>query len=83
MVKTVDEVIKTLEKALANLKTDAQGRVYNVGTKITYNGKFGVVTDLNKDATDPVGSTVDIRLEDGTAVENVSVKSSALKLFRA
>jgi len=82
MVKTVDQMIEKLEKALENLKTNAQGRVFNVGTKITYNGKFGVVTDLNKDATDPVGSTVDIRLEDGTVVEKVSVKSSGLKLFR-
>ena len=60
----------------------AQGRVYVVGTKVTYDGKFGVVTKLHKGSEDPTASTVDIRLEDGTKIDKVSVASVALQLFR-
>lgn len=79
----VDRLLGKMGGALERLKAVAQGRVYNVGTKITYKGKFGVVTDLNQGSEDPLGSTVDIRLEDGTQVENVSVTTVALELFRA
>ncbi len=79
----VDRLLNRLGGALGRLKAVSQGRVYNVGTKITYKGKFGVVTDLNQGSEDPAGSTVDIRLADGTQVENVSVTTVALELFKA
>ena len=81
-LKKVDEVIENLNKAQSRLQESAQGRVYSVGTKITFEGKFGVVTNLNKGSQDPAGSTVDIRLEDGKVVQGVSVTSVALQLFR-
>ena len=81
--KKVDEVIKTLDDALDKLKTVAQGRVYNVGTKVTFRGKFGIITDLNQGSEDPAGSTVDLRLDDGTQVDNVKVSSAALEFFRS
>jgi len=81
--KKVDEVIETLSNALDKLKAVATGRVFNVGTKVTYRGKFGIVTDLNQGAEDPAGSTLDLRLEDGTVVENIKVSSAALEFFRA
>ncbi len=81
--KKVDDVIETLDNALNKLKTVAQGRVFNVGTKVTYRGKFGVVTDLNQGSEDPAGSTIDLRLDDGTQVENVKVTSAALEFFRS
>ena len=79
----LDRVLNKMGGALERLKAIAQGRVYNVGTKILYKGKYGVVTDLNQGSEDPTGSTVDIRLEDGTQVDNVSVTTVALELFRA
>jgi hypothetical protein len=83
-VKTADGVISRLEKALGSLaKESAQGRIYVVGTKVTYKDKFGVVTELNKGSKDPEGSTVDIRLADGTVVERVPVASSILRFFRS
>lgn len=80
----IEETIARLEGALENLqKEEAQGRVFDVGTMVTYNGKLGVVTDLNKDAKDPAGSTVDLRLDSGKVIERVDVTSSALQLFRS
>ena len=81
--KKADEVIESLDNALGKLKAVAQGRVYNVGTKVTYRGKFGVVTDLNQGSEDPTGSTLDLRLDDGTVVENIKVTSAALELFKS
>jgi len=80
----IDKTIERLEGALGNLKKeDAQGRVYVVGTLVNYDGKLGVVTDLNTTAKDPAGSTVDIRLDSGKVIEKVSVTSSALQLLRS
>lgn len=81
--KKVDEMIETLDNALNKLKTVAQGRVFTVGTKITYQGRFGVVTDLNQGSEDPAGSTIDLRLEDGTVLEKIKVSSVALEFFRS
>jgi len=80
--KKVDEVIQSLDNALGKLRAVAQGRVFNVGTKVIYRGKFGVITDLNQGSEDPAGSTVDLRLDDGTQVENIKVTSAALEFFR-
>lgn len=81
-LEKVDAILGRMDTALGRLQDVAQGRIYNVGTKITFNGKFGVVTDLNQGSEDPTGSTVDIRLEDGTTVDAVSVTSVALQLLR-
>lgn len=81
--KKVDEILERLNHALGRLQETGQGRVYNVGTKVMYQGKFGVVTDLNQGSEDPSGSTIDLRLEDGTVVENVKVSSASLELFRS
>lgn len=81
-MKEIDDILNRLEQASDRLKAVAQGRVFNVGTKITYRGKFGIVTDLNQGSEDPSGSTIDIRLEDGTVHEGISVTSAALELFR-
>jgi len=78
----VDSVLYRMDAALGRLQDVAQGRVYQVGTKITLDGKFGVVTFLHQGSEDPTGSTVDIRLEDGTTVDAVSVTSIALQLLR-
>ena len=80
--KKVDEVIERLDNALDRFKTEGQGRIYNVGTKVTYRGRFGIVTDLNQGSEDPTGSTLDLRLDDGTVVENVKVTSAALEFFK-
>lgn len=82
-VKDAERIIDVLDKAQTKLRESAQGRVFNVGTKVTYRGKFGVVTDLNQGSEDPTGSTVDLRLEDGSVFEDVSVTSPSLELFRA
>jgi hypothetical protein len=82
MKKELDETLERLEQASERLQAVAQGRVYVVGTKVMYQGQFGVVTDLNKGSTDPLGSTIDIRLADGKTVENVKVSSATLQLFR-
>jgi hypothetical protein len=82
MANKLNDTIKRIDDALGRLKDVAQGRVYVVGTKVTYEGKFGVVTKLNQGSEDPTGSTVDIRLEDGTQIDKVSVASIALQLFR-
>ena len=81
--KKVDEVIESLDNALDKLKAVAQGRVFNVGTKVIYRGKFGIITDLNPGSEDPAGSTVDLRLDDGTQVDNIKVSSAALEFFRS
>lgn len=81
-MKEIEDILERLEKASDRLQAVAQGRVYNVGTKVLFRGKFGVVTDLNQGSEDPAGSTVDIRLEDGTVHEGVSVTSTGLELFR-
>ena len=81
--KKVDEVIESLDNALDKLKAVAQGRVFNVGTKVIYRGKFGIITDLNQGSEDPAGSTVDLRLDDGTQVDNIKVSSAALEFFRS
>ena len=80
----IDKTIERLGGALENLqKEKAQGRVYVVGTLVTYQGKLGVVTDLNTTAKDPAGSTVDIRLDNGKVSEKVAVDSSVLQLLRS
>lgn len=81
--KVVAQVIENLNNALDRLKAVGQGRVYNVGTKVLYQGRFGVITDLNQGSEDPTGSTVDLRLDDGTVFENIQVTSAALELFRS
>jgi hypothetical protein len=77
-----DQVFKRVDDALGRLQEVAQGRVYVVGTKVMYQGKFGVVVLLNQGSTDPTASTVDIRLEDGTVVDGVPVAAASLELFR-
>lgn len=79
----IDEIIERLDKAAERLKTVAQGRAFDVGTMVLYNGKLGVVVDLNKDATDPAGSTVDIRMDDGEVIEKVKVTNENLQRYRA
>ncbi len=79
---TVSTVLNRMDVALGRLKAVAEGRVYTVGTKVTFNEKFGVVTHLNQGSEDPTGSTVDIRLDDGTHVDAVAVTSIALQLLR-
>ena len=78
----VQSVVHRMDAALNRLHDVAQGRVYVVGTKIIFDDKFGVVTQLHQGAEDPLASTVDIRLEDGTTVDSVSVTSIALQLLR-
>jgi hypothetical protein len=82
-LEKVDAILARVDAALGRLKDVAQGRVYVTGTRVTFNGKFGVVTHLNTGSEDPIGSTVDIRLEDGTTVDSVSVTSVALQLLRS
>jgi len=81
--KVVAQVIEHLNTALGRLKAVGQGRVYNVGTKVLYQGRFGVITDLNQGSEDPAGSTVDLRLDDGTVFANIKVSSASLELFRS
>ncbi len=81
-LEKVNAVINRMDVALGRLQDVAQGRVYVVGTKVTFQEKFGVVTHLNDGSEDPTGSTVDLRLEDGTTVDAVSVTSIALQLLR-
>ena len=81
-LKKVDDILDKMDNALGRLQDVAQGRVYVVGTKITYEGKFGIVTHLIQGSEDPLASTVSIRLDNGTAVEDISVTSVALQLFR-
>lgn len=80
--KKLDEVLEGLDNALERLQSVGQGRVFVVGTKITYRGRFGVVSELNKTPKDPMGSTVNLRMDDGAVVENIKVTSAALKLLR-
>lgn len=82
MSDELDLIQQRMDVALGRLHDVAQGRVYKVGTKVTLDGKFGVVTYLHQGSEDPTGSTVDIRLEDGTTVDSVSVTSIALQLLR-
>lgn len=82
-MKEIDKAIEKIDAAILKLKETGQGRVFVVGTKVRYKGLFGIVTDLNNGSTDPVGSTIDLRLEDGTTVEEVSVTSVALEFFRS
>ena len=82
MSDELDRIQQRMDDALGRLQDVAQGRVYTVGTKITFEDKFGVVTLLNQGSEDPTGSTVNIRLEDGTTVDDVSVTSIALQLLR-
>ena len=79
----IDDLGPKLKSAEQRLKEISQGRVFNVGVKILYRDKFGVVTDLNQGSEDPSGSTVDIRLSDGKVIEGVKVTDKQLKLFRA
>ncbi len=81
-LEKVNTVLDRMGTALGRLEDVAQGRVYQVGTKITFEEKFGVVTNLHQGSEDPTASTVDIRLEDGTTVEAVSVTSVTLQLLR-
>ncbi len=80
--KELDEIQARLEQASERLKAVAQGRIYVVGTKVLYQGRFGVVTILNQGSIDPDATTVDIRLDDGTTAEKVKVSSASLELFR-
>ena len=82
MTDELDRIQKRMDGALGRLQDVAQGRVFIVGTKITFEDKFGVVTNLNQGAEDPTASTVSIRLDDGTTVDDVSVTSVALQLLR-
>ena len=77
-----NEVENRVDEALGRLQAVAQGRVYIVGTKVKLDGKFGVVTNLKQGSEDPLASTVDVRLADGTVVDAVSVLSTTLELFR-
>lgn len=81
-LEKVNTILDRMDTALGRLHDVAQGRVYITGTKITFQGKFGVVTHLNQGSQDPTASTIDIRLEDGTMLEDISVTSVALQLFR-
>lgn len=81
-IEKVDAVLSRMDNALGRLREIAQGRIYVTGTKVTFQGKFGVVTHLHTGSEDPTGSTVDLRLEDGTVIEAVSVTSVALQLLR-
>ena len=79
--KNLNDLDERLNAALDQLKSVA--RQYYVGTKIKFDGKFGVVTGLSQGSADPDGRTVDIRLEDGSIVEGVSVTTKALEFYRA
>lgn len=72
-----------LDDALARLKETSQGRLFRVGTKVLYKGKLGIVSVLNKWATDPGGHTINLSLEDGTEVNDVPIDSPSLEYFRA
>ena len=82
-MEEIDSILEKLDKASARLKEVGQGRAFDVGVLVLYNDKLAIVTDLNKDATDPAGSTIDIRFDDGTTKENVSVTSTSLQRYRA
>ncbi len=81
-LENLDTALYKVNAALGRLQAVAQGRVYIVGTKVTLDDKFGVVTYLNQGAEDPLASTVTVRLQDGTVIEDVSVTSVALQLLR-
>ncbi len=81
-MKEIDDILARMERASERLQAVAQGRVYVVGTKVLYQGKFGVVTDLNNGSEDPTGSTIDLRMSDGKTFEKVKVTSASLELFR-
>lgn len=83
MTDKIDKIINRLEVAQQRLQEVAQGRIYDVGTKVLYNEKFGVVTKLIRGAEDPTASTLDLRLEDGTVIEGVKVSSPSLQRFRS
>lgn len=78
----IDNIIDNFDNILNKFKSIGQGRVFIVGTKITYKNKFGIITDLNKGSQDPIGSTIDLRLDDGTMFTNIKVSSPSLELFR-
>ena len=79
----IDELGPKLKSAEQKLKEVSQGRAFNVGVRVLYREKFGVVTDLNQGSEDPSGSTVDIRLSDGKVIEGVKVTDKQLQRFRA
>ncbi len=79
--KNIDGLGERLDEALRRLKESA--RQYSVGTKVKFEDRFGVVTVLNQGSTDPKGSTVTIRLDDGTVVERVSITTKALEFYHA
>ena len=78
----MEKATEIINAAIPQGEEVAQGRVDVVGTKVTYQGKFGVVVLLNQGSEDPTASTVNIRLEDGTVIDGVSVASTGLELFR-
>ncbi len=78
----LDAVLDRMDNALGRLHDTAQGRVYVVGTKVLLEGKFGIINYLHQGATDPLASKVNVRLEDGTVIEDISVTSVALELFK-
>lgn len=82
MAEDLDRIQKRLDSALERLQEIAQGRVYTTGTKVIFRGKFGVITNLLRGSVDPTGSMVTVRLDDGTVIENVSVTSSSLQLYK-
>jgi len=82
-MKEIDLILERLDKARARLHEVGQGRAFDVGVLVLYNDQLAIVTDLNKDSTDPTGSTIDIRFDDGTTKENVSVTSENLQRYRA
>lgn len=78
-----NKIEERIDKALARIQEVTRGRQYVVGTKVKYRGKFGIVTELNKTPQDVAASTVHLRLDDGTTVEEVNVSSVLLEFFRA
>ncbi len=83
MSDKLDRTQKKLDKALARIQEKTQGRQYVVGTKVKYRGKYGVVAKLNKTPQDAAASSVNLRLDDGTTVEEVKVTSVLLEFYRA
>ena len=82
-MEEIDRILARLDEAKRRLQEVGQGRAFDVGVMVLYNDKLAVVTDLNKDATDPTGSTIDIRFDDGSTMENVPVDSDKLQRYRA
>lgn len=79
-MKKIKEIIDRIDAAQQAL---GGGREFVVGTKVLYGEKLGVITYLRKGSEDPAGSTVDLRLEDGTILEGVKVNAPNLQRYRS